>query len=301
MTAPLAQSIRKRVETIEVVPSNMAVLLPLLRLLQMNTETIDINDVVSLVSYDNAIAAQCLRVAASPLFGVARPPNTISKAVVTLGLRRVESILLTCCMGRALPVKKWCIAPVSYWRHTLGCAMICRKFCEKLQNFDGERAYVAGLLHDIGFLVNCIAFPDEFAIALDLARRDQIPLDVAELATMGFTHCDTGQALAVQWKLSEDLAQVITWHHSVYKAEKAQPLVAIVHLCDLLCRMRNLGYGYYERLKVDMVSDPAWGVLLEEHRELEGVDLVQFTFELDEAMTGICELVSTILAAAPRL
>ena len=74
-----------------------------------------------------------------------------------------------------------------------------------------------------------------------------------------------------------------------------------MHLCDLLCRMRNLGYGYYERLKVDMVSDPAWGVLLEEHRELEGVDLVQFTFELDEAMTGICELVSTILAAAPRL
>jgi len=50
--------------------------------------------------------------------------------------------------------------------------------------------------------------------------------------------------------------------------------------------MRGLGYGYYERQKVDLVSDPAWAILLREHRDLEGVDLARFTFELDEAVEG---------------
>jgi hypothetical protein len=53
--------------------------------------------------------------------------------------------------------------------------------------------------------------------------------------------------------------------------------VALVHLSDLLCRMRGLGYGYYERYKVDWGADPAWAILLKEHRDLEGVDLVRFS------------------------
>ncbi|MGA6985264.1 MAG: hypothetical protein WBZ01_04360 [Terriglobales bacterium] len=60
-----------------------------------------------------------------------------------------------------------------------------------------------------------------------------------------------------------------------------------VHLSDLLCRMRGLGYGYYERHKLDLIADPAWAILLQQHRDLEAVDLVRFTFELDEAVEEI--------------
>jgi len=76
-------------------------------------------------------------------------------------------------------------------------------------------------------------------------------------------------------------------------------LPALVHLSDLLCRMRGLGYGYYERHKVDLVSDPAWAILLQQHRDLEGVDLARFTFELDEAVEEIQALVSTVFGSAP--
>ena len=75
-----------------------------------------------LVSYDNSIAAQCMRVASSPLFGLASSPKSIKSAVISLGLRRVETILLTCCLGQAFPAKKWALDPVVFWRHSLGCA-----------------------------------------------------------------------------------------------------------------------------------------------------------------------------------
>jgi len=292
MTARLSSSIRDRVARIKITPAIPAVLLPLLKLFNVPAEQADVGEIVRLVSYDNAIAAQCLRVAGSPLFGLARPPQSISGAVVSLGLNRVKSIVVTCCMGQVFPVKRWALPPVVFWRHSLGCALVCRKFSEKLANVDGEKAYVAGLLHDVGFLVNCIAFPDQFEAAIKRASKEQVPLDEAERGTMGFTHCQTGEILGQQWGLADEIVEVMAHHHDLEYRGKAQGLVAIVHLSDLLCRMRSLGYGYYERQKVDMTHDPAWGALVKEHGELEGIDLVRFTFELDEAMNDIRDLVS---------
>ena len=297
-SAAVETKIRERVQRIENTPAIPAVFLPLLELLNSPPEKVKLDDVVKLVSYDNAIAAQCLRVAGSPLFGLAKSPESIKGAVISLGLRKVETILLTCCLGQAFPAKNWALAPVVFWKHSLGCAMVCRKFSEKLDNSDNDKAYMAGLLHDIGFLVNCIGFPKEFASSVELAIKDEIAIGEAELATMGFTHCEAGRALAEKWHLSEEIAEVIAHHHTVEESKTARPLVALVHLSDLLCRMRGLGYGYYERLKVDLVDDPAWEILLKEHRELQGVDLEHFTFELDDAVSGIIELVSTIFGSA---
>lgn len=294
MTPADPAMIRERVERIETTPSIPAVFLPLLELLHAPPEKVKLEEVVKLVSYDNTIAAQCLRVASSPLFGLKKSPESIKGAVMTLGLRRVETILLTCCLGDAFPAKNWALDPIVFWRHSLGCAMVCRKFSEKLGTQDHDKAYMAGLLHDIGFLVNCLAFPREFDEAVKHALQEQMPLHEAELVTMGFTHCESGRALAEKWHLPGDMVQVIAHHHAPEMSESAQPLVALVHLSDLLCRMRGMGYGYYESHKVDLAHNAAWSILQKQHRDIEGVDLVRFTFELDEAVGQVFELVATI-------
>lgn len=299
MIESLTTAIRERVQRIEAMPAIPAVFLPLLKLLSDPAKDVALDEVVRLISYDNSIAAQCMRVASSPLFGLSHAPTSIKSAVISLGMRRVETILLTCCLGQAFPAKKWALDPVVFWRHSMGCALVCRKFSEKLRAGDAESAYMAGLLHDIGFMVNCLAFSEEFQGAMTRAVQEEVTLDTAELATMGFTHCDTGRALAEKWGLSKDLVEVISYHHAVEQSQSAQPLVALVHLSDLLCRMRGLGYGYYERQKVDLISDPAWAVLLKAQPELGEVDLVRFSFELDEAVAEIHELVSAVLGPAP--
>jgi putative nucleotidyltransferase with HDIG domain len=302
MTSSLTETIRGRARHIETMPAIPAVFLPLVKLLSNSVEEVELDDVVRLVSYDGAIAAQCLRVAGSPLFGLSQPPKSIKAAVVSLGLRRVETILLTCCLGQAFPGNKCALDPAVFWRHSLGCALVCRKFSEILTaadtDIDTEKAYMAGLLHDIGFMANCLAFSQDFVLAMERANQEGIPLDEAEQATMGFTHCETGQALAEKWELADDIVEVIAHHHAIEHSQKARPLVALVHLSDLLCRMRGLGYGYYERHKLDLIADPAWAILLQQHRDLEAVDLVRFTFELDEAVEEIHALVATAFGSA---
>jgi putative nucleotidyltransferase with HDIG domain len=300
MTLAIPPDLRQRVSRIESTPAIPAVLLPLLKILNMPTDLVEVDEVARLVSYDQAIAAQCLRIAGSPLFGLPRPPKSIPAAVMVLGLHRVESILLTSCMGVAFPVKTWSIEPDVFWRHSLGCAMVCRKFSEHLAGADVEKAYAAGLLHDLGILVNCLVFPGEFAKAVECARKKQIPLEDAERSTMGFSHCESGQALAEHWHLADEVIEVVAHHHAAERSKNSRGLVALVHLSDLLCRMRGLDYGYYESHKVDLLADPAWRILLQEHKDLEKVDLVRFTFELDDAIGEIRELVSMVLGNAVR-
>jgi HD-like signal output (HDOD) protein len=298
MTASMAETIRERVARIETMRSIPAIFIPLLEMLNLPIEKVKLDEVVKLVSYDNAIAAQCLRIAGSPLFGLAKPPESIKGAVISLGLRRVETMLLTCCLGNAFPARSVAVDPTIFWRHSVGCAMVCRKFSDKLGRVDGDKAYMAGLLHDIGILVSCIAFPKELSAALALASKEETSIHEAEIVIMGFTHSETGRALAESWHLASDMVQVIAHHHEPEHCEAAAPLVALVHLSDLLCRMRGMGYGCYERRMVDWVGDPAWAILQKEYRALDGMDLVRFTFEMDEAIGEVFALVSAIFGGS---
>ena len=67
--------------------------------------------------------------------------------------------------------------PSVFWRHSLGCALVCKEFAERIGFPDPDRAYLAGLLHDLGIVVNSLTFPEEFRAAFDTATRTNRPLD----------------------------------------------------------------------------------------------------------------------------
>jgi putative nucleotidyltransferase with HDIG domain len=294
MNHELALPLRKQVLNIKMMPAIPAVVIPLIALLQRSDVRVD--DVVRLVSYDKSIVAQCLRVVASPLFARSQPPDNFRSAVITLGLRRMRDIALTCSLGQMLPADKFLIDPTVFWKHSLGCAIVCQEFGRKVGGFDPDKTYLAGLLHDIGIIVNCIAFSAEFSRAIAQAQAEAVPLGDAEQSVMGFTHCETGNVLAELWQLPPEIREVIACHHEAEPNGEAADLVALVHLCDLLCRVRGMGYGYYEPHKVDFLAEPAWAILLARHPHMADMDLVCFTADLDHAADEVAKLVESVLA-----
>ncbi len=152
-------------------------------------------------------------------------------------------------------------------------------------------------MHDIGVLVNCMVAPEEFRAAMEMAWREQIPVDEAEQAALGFTHSDSGRILADAWKIPADIADAIELHHQIGDPDRGGALVALVHLSDLLCRMRDLGYGYYEPRQIDFPNEPGWLYLAMKFPALAEVDLARFTFALDEYAREVRDLVATVFAA----
>jgi HD-like signal output (HDOD) protein len=253
-----------------------------------------VDKVVELVSYDETITAQCLRMANSPLFARRRNTETVRDAVMVLGLKRVEAILLGCCLNGIVPSDKWAFDPVIFWRHSLGCALVSRKMAQSIRYSDPEKAYLAGLLHDVGILVNSMICTEQTRSCLQVANDRRVPIHLSEKDLLGFTHCESGKILAEHWRFSADIISAIEFHHDVSAASTAPGLVSLIHLSDLLCRLRNLGYGYYEAMGVDLAGDIAWASLLQECPALTNMDLARLTMDIDGAMEEITAIVDAV-------
>jgi putative nucleotidyltransferase with HDIG domain len=288
--------LRKRVQKIRTLPASPAVLKPLLDLLSQPPGQVPLEKVVQLVSYEKTIAAQLLRIANSPLYPRSRPAESIQAAIFTLGIQRVEDIVLSNCVGGLIPREKWVVEPDVFWRHSFGCALVCREFAERIEYADADQAYLAGLLHDIGIVVNSLAYTEEYRGVLVAAVRSGCPLHEIEVETLGFTHCDSGVALAQAWRLPKAIVEVIEWHHAEERSLARHPLVALVHLGDLLCRVRALGYGYEEWRAIDLAADPAWTTLAKQWPKLTTIDLARFTFDLDAYVVEVAKLVDNVFA-----
>ncbi len=287
-----------KIKTLGIIPTLPIVVQPLISVLQMEPEQINFEKVVELISYDSTIAAQCLRMANSPLFG-RQNTETIRSAILALGIKRIEAIVLSCCLNRIVPPEKWALESVTFWRHSLGCALVSSRMAKLIGYPDSEKAYLAGLLHDMGILVNTVVCTDEFRYCFQIAGRGHKSLHLCEDAYLGFSHCQSGGILAEQWKFSTDLRAVIEHHHDPEPAPVAPPLVALIHLSDLLCRLRDLGYGYYEAMGVDLSGEHAWQVLVEYYPKLAQIDLARLTLDIDAAMEEITTVVDAVFKPQP--
>jgi HD-like signal output (HDOD) protein len=281
-----------KLERLATIPTIKAILEPLLQELDQPIEQQKMSRVVELIAHDNSLAAQCLHMANSPLFGRSQTVQTVRGAVVGLGLRRMRDIAISCCVLNMLPWEQMDIDPLVFWEHSLSCALITRRFAQKIKFDDPEKAYLAGLLHDIGVVLHLWLIPDEFRPVLEQAKTRQVPLHEVEREVLGFDHADSGRLLAERWNLTPELQEVVCRHHDVAMAKLNPGMVSLVNLSDLLCRMRGLGHGYLEARAVDFLEEPAFKLLREKYPLLEGFDWARFTFELDEYVEEVRRLVS---------
>src|SRR5579863_2145788 len=293
-TAPVGkQVLLQRLEGLQQIPTIPAVLAPLLRYLEQPIEQLDVQKVTDMIARDKSLAAQCLQMANSPLFGRWQKVESLRAAIVSLGFHHVSDIAMSCSVLNILPGDKGSLDPVVFWEHSLGCALVCRTLARKIKLNDPGKAYLAGLLHDLGIIVNLWVLPQEFRAAFEIAKQEGIPLYEAEQRSLGFTHCDSGRLLAEKWGLAPDLIEVVALHHAPEKSSHTG-LVALDHIADLLCRMSGLNYGYVEERQVNLFDGAGFSLLARDSTELADFDWARLTFELDSYMDEVHSLVRAI-------
>jgi HD-like signal output (HDOD) protein len=292
-SATARATLLKKLEGLRQIPTIPSVLAPLLRYLQQPIERLDVHKVTDMIAEDKSLAAQCLQMANSPLFGRWQKVESLRGAIVGLGFQRVSDIAMSCSVLNLMPRGSG-IDPVAFWEHALGCALVSRHFARKISYPDPSKAYLAGLLHDLGIIVNLWLLPNEFRVVLERASAEGIPLHEAEQEVLGFTHCESGRLLAERWELAPDLIEVVERHHAPAESLNHAGLVALVELSDLLCRMSGLNHGYIERREIDLLNRPGFALLAQQCPALKDFDWARLTFELDSYMDEVHSLVHSI-------
>jgi len=160
MNTSVDEALRSRVKNLEAMPAMPAVLAPLMTALELPPEQVELNAISELIARDKSISAPCLRMANSALFAGARPVDSIRGAVVSLGARRLRDIVWTTLLLGLAPKTKWPLSPSAFWEHSFGVALVSQELAKKMALPNPDKAYLCGLLHDIGEVVNATLLPN---------------------------------------------------------------------------------------------------------------------------------------------
>ena len=225
------------------IPAFPPIVLRLLDLLAR--DDVEIRELVALISSDPAFSVQILRVANSPLFGFRSRIDSLQSALVVLGLRRVRSLCMTVATANHMKAALRIEELSRCWRHMLACALLTEELARSCRAFE-ERAYTAGLLHDVGRLGLLLAYPIEYAGLLRNGGRNVLELLDCEREALGMDHCEAGRLLAQQWNLPQDFQIVAARHHD----PQTNSVVDLLTLVHLGCKLADsLGFWVVEPIQ----------------------------------------------------
>ena len=199
------------------------------------------DDLAAIISQDPGLTAFLLRMVNSAFYSLPMQIDTISRAVTVVGVNQLSTLAVgTSVMSLFKDVPADVIDMEQFWKHSVCCGLIARRLCRITGRGDPERAFVSGLLHDIGQLVLLQAEPERAMAVHVHARAKDVILFAQEKAMLGFDHAILGGMLLRKWNFPFVLVAAVLEHHQP-KANQKEPEPLLVHCAETLAT--GLGVG----------------------------------------------------------
>ena len=248
-----------------------------IRLLQvLGDDDASLSKVADLLNSDPGLSAEVLTAANSAIYGIRSHINTISRAIVMLGTEHTKALATQAAldaMRRSIgshPTVGNC------WSHSRACAVVAY-WLAPFFGIQPDRAYTAGLLHDVGRLGLLSLDTKTYAELLENTGTTDEDVLEAERQLLKLDHCEAGARLTLAWGFPEELQLAVSQHHVARGASKDPG----VNLARLACSVaRALGYTAVPR--VNRLEVP---VLLEEIPEFPFEDLDMRLMALSDRLT----------------
>ena len=203
-------------------------------------------DLNNIIRNDPALGAGILKVVNSAFYGLPGQIGSINRATVLLGLNAVKNIAIAASLAKLFHDGQICpgFNVKEIWAHSIGVAAATKHLAQKVGLDLIDEAFLAGLIHDLGIMVEVQACRPKFAEAFEkLASNPNLSLREAEVQVIGATHEDFGSALCKLWKFPASLVYVTGFHHRPLDLPPAQrTLACLVHLADIVAARSEIGF-----------------------------------------------------------
>jgi putative nucleotidyltransferase with HDIG domain len=247
----------------------------------IGTGSVSTAEIAEEIGKDQVLAAKVLKLVNSGFYGFRQPISTITHAMVLLGLDVVKTLVLTASVLDIIDAMNEHMEGL--WEHSLGTARAANAIAERLEAPNPEEVALAGLLHDIGKVIIAQTFPvEQTRISQVVAEKDCLQID-AEQEVLGVTHPEVGMWLLKKWSLPPKMVYPIAYHSSFHPRRDFADRTAIVHLADILCRAKGIGYPGDRR--IPSIHKEAWSMLRLSMSDVEDI-CNQLDAELGEGVFG---------------
>lgn len=174
----------------------------------IDNESSTIDDISEVILVDPALAGTILKLANSSFFNYPGKIDTISKAVLVLGITEVYNLVIAYFSTKAF---KESSAEQRYledfWEKSVDCALLIKYLGCRLNLHNAERLFILGLLHNFGELIIQQISPEKIAQCCsdDIAY---LPW-TKQQDTLAFTYGECSAELLKLWQLPYSLVAPI--------------------------------------------------------------------------------------------
>ena len=203
-----------------------------------------LSEIAHIIKKEPSLSLRVLQLTNSAYFSFRSTFKDIEQATVYLGTKTIKNLAITTSVHHVFAKKQnrrngTSFSSKEFWYHSLMCATLARRFAFETANTDGEEAYLAGLLHDIGKLLLLSTFPKIYAPP-SLQTTTSQQETKKEIEELGVSHGEVGAWFVQNWNLSSLIADAIRYHNEdIDQVREAFPLVRIVSAANILSRNTN--------------------------------------------------------------
>jgi HD-like signal output (HDOD) protein len=207
-------------------------------------------DLHKIISTDPALCSRILKVVNSSFYGLPGQISNINRAIVMLGLNAVKNIAIAASMAKLFRGGE--LTPTfsarDLWTHSNVVAAAAKLVANGAKLGLADEAFLAGLIHDIGIMVQMQFDRNKLADTINSAGLDGdgVPatdLQALELQAFGATHEDFGAGLCEKWKFPKSFAFVCGFHHNPLNAAPDQrTLPAVIYVADHIAAETKQGF-----------------------------------------------------------
>ncbi len=205
--------IRKGTVEIPPLPADMQLLMD-----KVNDPNLTIHQIIDCLT-DPLLVSKILRICNSPFYGRRMKVDSLHDAVVYMGLKSLMSIVTVNALSGFSPANIEQVQKILH--HSMMVGMIAKQLARDMGN-NHDQAFVCGLLHDLGRIV-LLEILSKYD--LDTRKREQLIQD---------HHQPLGALVAKKWNFSDDIQEVIRYHHLPEQAQQFPQLTQIVYIANLL-------------------------------------------------------------------
>jgi putative nucleotidyltransferase with HDIG domain len=218
------------------------------------SEKTSAKDLANFIMNDQAISVRVLRIANSAYYNMSKKIDSISRAIVLIGFKEIISLALGTGIFSTFS-KKGGDTPIdmtAFWKHSIGVGFAAGKIARQRRKIPDESTILMGLLHDIGKMIFCLYFPNEYAEVLEKTSNEQTPLYKIEKRCLGLDHAEMAYLLMKRWNFPNSLIQPARYHHNPSECPKQQvDMAMVVHLANFICHRSGIGQSGNNNINTD--------------------------------------------------
>jgi len=207
-------------------------------------------DLHNIISNDPALCSRILKVVNSAFYGLPRQIGSINRAIVLLGLNAVKNIAIAASLTKLFRGGELCarFSAKDLWIHSIATAAAAKLVCDELKLNLSDEAFLAGLIHDIGIMVEVQSMRHELLQVFEEMTFDSDGAPTSDMReveerVLGASHEAFGAGLCDAWKFPRSFIYVTRHHHEPMELPlQDRALTAIVYVADRLAAV--CGYGF---------------------------------------------------------